>query len=278
MVIDQLDRIRPIGAGEICRELRAEAATLAAALRDAAQEIDRKRRLTAAALLLMLNDTAGRELFLEALGGPDGDARDLAIGYLEYELSPCDLDLAWRRRTPCPLSSEEVFEALKRDLHEPWTGISVKVLEILCWHDYPQARSVTRGLLSHRDATLRRRIAESYLRAGRDEGAFAVLEKLLRQAPACVPHRDPRWHDFYHTKEIWYSIEEAAKRGDDELRSKAASLSMEFVSKALDAPDAKRRFDCNDGLIYAQHAVDAIGAVMPRGAKELLERMMASGA
>jgi hypothetical protein len=279
-VLASLDRIHPIDAGEVCRELRAEAPALTDALNDAlARQLDPKRNLTAAALLLILNDTAGREPFLAALAGPDGELRNLAIDYLEYRLFPGDLDLGRRLGpTHCPLRSDDVFDALKRDLHEPWTDLRAKVLRILYWQDYPQVRPLTRKLLSHRDATLRREIAESYLRAGRDEGAFAVLEQTLRKAPAYIPHRDPRWHDFYQIKGIWHSVEEAATRGEPELRMKAARLAMELVAKALDAKDASQRFDVNDGLIMAHHAAKAIAAVMPGDARRLLERMIASDA
>jgi hypothetical protein len=277
-VLDRLDRIHPIDAGEICRELGADG--LASALNDAiSHQVEGKRRLTAAALLLMLNNNAGREPFLAALGGPDGELRNLAVEYLEYSLAPRDLDLGWRvGRTNCPLKSDEVFDAVKRDLHEPWTDLRAKVLRILYWQDYPQVRPLTRKLLAHRDATLRREVAESYLRAGRDEGAFAVLEQMLRKAPAYLSHRDPRWHDFYHIKGIWSAIEEAATRGEPELRTKAARLAMELAAKSLGARDASLTYDVNDGLIVSHHVVKAIAAVMPSGAGELLERMITSDA
>jgi hypothetical protein len=279
-VLDGLDHIRPLAAKDICRELRAERPMLAEALYDALmRQIDVKRKLTAAALLLMLNDSAGREPFLAALMGPDGEIRNLAIDYLESDLSPCDLELGWRLgRTHCPLRSDEVFDALRRDLHEPWTDLRVKILRILHWQDYPQVRSLTHKLLSHSNAALRREIAESYLRAGRDEGAFAVLEEILRNAPDHMPHGDPKWHEFYETKGIWNSIKEAAAWGEDELRMKVARLAMDLVGKALDARNAPQRFDVNDGLISAHHAAKAMAAVMPNGARELLERMIESGA
>jgi hypothetical protein len=132
--------------------------------------------------------------------------------------------------------------------------------------------------LSNPESALRRDIAQSYLRAGRDEGAFAVLEAMLRSAPAYVPNRDLSWDGFRAAKGVWYCIEEAAGSGDSELRSKAARLAMEFVARALSAPDAAERFDTNDGLIEAHHAAKAIAAVMPDGAKDVLERMIASDA
>jgi hypothetical protein len=124
---------------------------------------------------------------------------------------------------------------------------------------------------------LRRWIAENYLRAGRDEGAFAVVEDFLRSAPGHVPRGDRRWNDFYYVKGLWYFLETAAERGDAQLRNKAASLAMALVTQALDAPDVKERFDSNEGLIQSG-AARVLAAVMPSGAKELLERLIACDA
>ena len=112
-----------------------------------------------------------------------------------------------------------------------------------------------------------------YLRYGRDDGAFAVVDEILRSAPRHVPHGDPRWHDFYHVKGLWYDLEKAVERGDAELRTKVASLTMALVGEALDAPDVKQRFDFNEGLIQTG-AAEILVAVMPNGAKQLLERMI----
>lgn len=278
-VLEQLDRIDTFAAQEICRALRSEEETLASALRNTIAGLNGIAQISAAAILLMLNDKTGRPLFLSALAGPDGDSRTRAIDFVQYCVRPHDIAF---RGTPavttCPVSSDEVFAALKRDLHEPWTGLSLRVLEIVSWQDYPQARAVTRPLLTHPDASLRRMIAETYLRTGRDEGALAVVEELLRAAPAHVPHADPRWHDFYQVKGLWYSVENAAKHGDAELRNKAASLAMQLVARALDAPDCAQCFDSNDGLIAAANASKAIAAVMPSGAKAVLERLIACDA
>ena len=53
---------------------------------------------------------------------------------------------------------------------------------------------------------------------------------------------------------------------------------MSLVTQALDAPDLKDRFDCNDGLVRADSAAKILGAVMPSGAKRLLERLIACDA
>ena len=142
-------------------------------------------------LLLLLNDESGRAPFLEALSGPDGDVRNLAIEFVQYCVYPHDTEIRGGAVTTCPITSDELFAALKRNLHEPWTGLNRRVLEIVSRHGYPQARSVTRPLLTHPDASLRREIAENYLRAGRDEGAFALVEELLLSAPVHVPARRP---------------------------------------------------------------------------------------
>jgi hypothetical protein len=271
-VLEQLDRIDTFAAQEICRALHSEGETLASTLRNTIAGLDGIAQISAAAILLMLNDKTGRAPFLGALAGPDGDSRTLAIEFVQDCVRPHDI--AFRGApavTTCPVSSDEVFAAVKRDLHEPWTGVSLRVLQMVSWQDYPQARSITRPLLAHPDPSLRQKIAESYLRAGRDEGAFAVVEDLLRSAPAFLPHRDPRWHDFYQIKGLWYFVEQAAVRGDAELRNKAATLAMDFVSAALEASNCAQRFDFNDGLIEAVSASKALTAVMPSGAKALLE-------
>lgn len=279
-VVGALNRIHPIDAGEVCRELRGEAALLGAALREALQQAgDWRSKVTASALLLMLNDAAGREPFLAALSGPDGEERTLAVEFYEYHLFPSDLDLGWRIfRSQCPLTSDELFEALRHTLHPPWTGSSAKILGILCWQDFPQVRSLTRSLLSHPDEMLRRDLAESCLRAGRDEGAFAVIETMLRAAPAYVSRSEQIGSDFHIVKGMWHSIEAAAIRGAPDLRQKAAHLTMEFVSEALAAPDAASRFNVNEGLIPLHYAIKAIAAVMPEGARGVLERIIASDA
>lgn len=276
-VIEALDRIGPIELGEVFREMQSEAGPLCAALREALhKQGSRRARVTAAALLLMLNDAEGREPFLAALSEPDGEARTLAFEFFQYQLSPRDLDLGWRGfRAQCPLTSGEVYNALKDALHPPWTGLRAKILRTLYWHDFPQVRSLTRMLLSHPDEELRRDIAESYLREGRDEGAFGVLEAMLRGAPAYVDYRRDRGN-FHIIKMIWYSIEAAALRGPPELRLKAGALALEFVSKALAAPDAASRLDINDGLIDVNNAIKVIAAVMPDGSKDVLERMITS--
>jgi hypothetical protein len=276
--LEQLETIGVFDVEESYRALRSEGETIAIALRDALRSRRGKAKVTAAMLLLLLNDKSGRGPFLEVLGGPDGDIRTFAIEFVRYSIWPHDTETYGSLHIRCPISSDELFGALKRDLHEPWTGQNRLVLEIVSWQDYPQARSITRPLLAHPDASLRREIAENYLRAGRDEGAFAVVEDILRSAPAHVPHRDPRWHDFYHVKGLWYSLETAAERGDSELREKVALLAIAFVGQALDAPDVKERFDGNEGLVQAHHAAKILAAVMPDGAKELLERLIACDA
>jgi hypothetical protein len=276
-VLEQLDRIRFFDAQEIHRALRPEGETLAVALRDALQDRSGKAKVSAAALLLLLNDRSGRDPFLEALAGPDGDVRTLAIEYVQHCVFPHDIEIRGRSVTACPISSDDLFAALKRDLHEPWTGLNRRILEIVSGQDYPQARSVTRPLLTHCRASLRRAIAETYLRAGRDEGAFAVVEDFLRSAPAHVPHGDPRYHDFYQVKGLWHFLEMAAERGDAGLRNKVASLAMALVTEALDAPDVENRFNFNEGLIQVS-AAKVLAAVMPSGAKELLERLIACDA
>lgn len=274
-VLEQLGSIREFDAQKIVRALRPERETLALALREALHGRSGKAKVNAAALLLLLDDCSGRAPFLEALAGPDGDARALAIDYVGYCIFPHDLKLRGDHVTPCPVSSDELYAALNRDLHEPWTGQARRILHVVSRHDYPHARLITRPLLGHRDTTLRREIAESYLRAGRDDGAFAVVEHFLRSAPGHVPHLDPRWDDFYQVKTLWHSLELAAERGDAALKDKVASLAMTLVAEALDAPDLEARFDANDGLVDAHSAVRILAAVMPRGAKELLERLVA---
>ncbi len=274
-VREQLDSVGALDVLEMHRALRSEGETLARALREALNSLYGKAKVNAAVLLLLHGDRSGREPFLEALAGPDGFVRALAIDYVEYGVYPQDLEPRDRAVTRCPVSSDELFAALKRDLHKPWTGLARRVLGIVSHLDYPQARSLTRPLLTHRDATLRREIAENYLRAGRDDGAFAVVEHFLRSAPGHVPHHDPRGDDFHQVKGLWDSLRLAAERGDAELKKKTASLAMAIVTEALDAPDLDARFDTNDGLIEADDAAEILAAVMPPGAKALLERLMA---
>lgn len=274
-VLEQLHRFGVLDVVEIHRALRSRGEALAEALHESLSDRQGKAKVSAAVLLLLLNDKRGREPFLEALTGPDGEVRASAIAFIEYGVCPHDLQLRDRPVTTCPISSDELFAALKRDLHEPWTGQSRRVLEIVSRHDYPQARSITRPLLSHRDATLRREIAETYLRAGRDEGALAVVEHCLRSAPAHVPDSDPRSDDFDQVKGLWHFLQLAAERGDAELRNKAASLAMALVTEALDAPDLDERFDIDDGLVEADSAARILAAVMPSGARGLLERLIA---
>lgn len=272
-VLDELDTIQPSDLQHALSALASQRGVLATALQACLPTRTGKARVIAGALLLMLGDSAGREPFLQALGGPEGEARTLAIGCLSC-IYPSDIDVRGANGTNCPISSGEVFAALERDLHEPWTGLSERILHIVAGKDYPQARVITRPLLSHADPALRQQIAKSYLRTGRDEGAFAVVEHVLRGAPPYHHHRDPGWHGFYQTKTLWYDIEKAARYGDSALKAKAASLSMEFVAGALDAPDRVKRFDVNDGLVNVVIASKVIALAMPPGGKDLLERVI----
>jgi len=270
-VLGQLDHLHPLDVRDVLATPELSTDRLVGAL----SERGGKARVNAAALLLLLGDAAGSPPFLAALAGPDGDARKLAIDYVKYAICPHDIDPRGAIVTNCPISSDDIFAALERDLHAPWTGVSAEILEIVARYDFPQSHPFTRPLLAHPDTALRRTIAENYLNAGRDEGAFAVVEHLLRAAPAWVSHRDPAWLDFYPIKRLWHSIEEAALRGDSALREKAASLAMESVGQPLDTPECANRFDTNDGLIDASHACKAIAAAMPHGGKPLLERVIA---
>lgn len=272
-VLDKLDTIQPSDLQHVLSALTPQRNALATALQACLPARTGKARVIAGVLLLMLGDSAGREPFLRALGGPDGETRTLAIGCLSY-VYPSDIDLRGANGTNCPISSGEVFAALERDLHAPWTGLSERVLLIVSGKDYPQARAITLPLLSHADPALRQKIAESYLRAGRDEGAFAIVEQMLRDAPPYHHHRDPGWHGFYQIKTLWYDIEKAARQGDSALKAKAASLCMAFVAGALDVPDRVQRFDVNDGLVNAVIASKVIALSMPAGGKELLERVI----
>jgi hypothetical protein len=270
----ELGHLQPLDVREILRALASQHGPLATDLRACLSAQTGKARVTASALLLMLGDRAGREVFLQALGGPDGVARNLAIGYLNHCICPSDIALRGASGTNCPISSGEVFAALERDLRAPWTGLSETVLRIVAFKDYPQARAITLPLLSHADPALRQQIAKSYLRAGRDEGAFAIVEQVLRAAPPYVHHRDPGWRGFHQIKTLWYSLEDAVRHGDSALKAKAASLSMEMIAGALAAPDRTHRFDLNDGLINTVLASKAIALAMPAGGKELLERVI----
>jgi hypothetical protein len=182
-VLEQLEHIGPPECRQIFRVLRSQRETLAAALHNALQERGERQRVSAAALLLMLNDKAGREPFLEALAGPEGDACNLAVDHIHYCIFPHDIMFRSKFAIACPVSSDELFSALKRHLHEPWTPFSLHVLKTV--ENYAQAQPITRSLLAHPDRSIRRDIAESYLCRGRDEGAFAVVEELLREANSC---------------------------------------------------------------------------------------------
>src|SRR5262249_10581561 len=83
IVLEHLERIDVFEVTEIVRALAREKETLAAALRDALKKRSARARLFAAVLLLLLNDTSGKVPFLDALAGPDGDVRALAIEFLQ---------------------------------------------------------------------------------------------------------------------------------------------------------------------------------------------------
>src|SRR5262249_10166089 len=108
----------------------------------------------------------------------------------------------------------------------------------------------------------------------RDEGAFQVIQELFMQAPPYVAQKSPQWHDLYRLKRTWYSIEECTRHGDAALRMKAALLAKHFLSASLDAPDSEKRFDVNEGFVDVGHAVRALTASMPNGARTILERLV----
>jgi len=55
---------------------------------------------------------------------------------------------------------------------------------------------------------------------------------------------------------------------------KAALLAKHFLSASLDAPDSEKRFDVNEGFVDVGHAVRALTASMPNGARTILERLV----
>ena len=168
-VLSQLDRISALDGHDILRALAGEKEKIALALRDAVCVQNGRAKVSAAALLLLLNDENGRDPFLEALAGPDCEEREVAIGFVRHSIWPNDIETHGIITTTCPITSDELYTALKRNLQEPWTGLNRRILELVSWQDYPQARPIMRPLLMHPDPLLRREIAEMYLRYGRDE-------------------------------------------------------------------------------------------------------------
>jgi hypothetical protein len=277
-VIAEISRLGPTSVREPLAALRGDTRSLIAALRAGIDTVDGRSKVTAAAMLLLLQDDAGRDVFLDALSSPAAELRNWAIDFVYHVVAPYDTDSPGQSRTKIPISADEIFDRLKRDLHEPWTGLSERILQIALWNDFPQARPITRPLLAHPSKPVRKKVAEAYLRRGRDEGAFQVLEEFFREAPLYVAQRDPQWRDWYHVKSMWHSIEEGVRHGSEPLRNKAALLAMQFLSGALDAPDPERRFDFNEGFVDAITASQVLALVMPEGARRVLERVKACDA
>ncbi len=271
-MVAELPQLDALSAREPLEALKDQAGPLTAALREALGSEAGLARLNAAAMLLMLQDPAGRDPFLAALSSTDAALRDAALRFLRSRICPRDSRRDTPHVTKVPLDGAEILACVRPYLREPWTGVNEAVLDLCLIDDIEGSRPITRRLLRHRSGALRLKAASRYLRQGRDDGALRVLEKLLAAAPSRAGRADPRWYDL---KIAWLSVLDCCRAAAEPLRLEAARMAMRVLTAALDAPDMARRVHVNDGFVYVSVAVEAIACVMPEGAAALLERVIA---
>jgi hypothetical protein len=267
--------LSPLDLQELIADAQRFENDLIAALRREMLVLRGRARVSAAALLLQMKDETGREAFLDALASRKADIRDVAIEFVYYAITPHDsaVDIQYRKR--CPITCAEIFERLKEDLREPWAGRNERALEICLMFDLPGSREITRPVLKHKSSALRLKVASSYLRCGRDDGAFDVIADLHETAASYHSRHSAGHHEWHQAKMTWFDIEQCCERGSDTLKAKAAALAMRTLAKALAASDVGKRFDVNSGFVYGSVACHALSLVMPEGAEQVLESVIA---
>jgi hypothetical protein len=225
-------------------------------------------------MLLKLQDSAGRDVFLEALRGTTNAARE-ALSFLRLgDLAPHDTNGKdpYHRKIKIPISGAEIFAAISHYLREPQSEFGGDALFICLNHDIEASGVLTRGLLADSSGALRLRVADWYLRHGRDDGALRVLDELYEAGPSNPKHKDPRWYDL---KTSWLSVRGCCRNSAEPLRTEAARMAMRIVRKTLEASDWRSRTHVNDGFVDIGLAAQAIACVMPEGAQALLEEIIA---
>ena len=183
-VITQLPRLGRFDQGEPLDALSDQRDALRQALRQALLTSEGHAQLNAAVMLLKLQDRAGRDAFLETLGGGDAGAKSA----MDFGLAPHDSRYCAPLyiETTVPLSAAEIFAAIAPYLNEPQSELGSGALFICLKHDIEASRLVTRPLLSHGSSALRLLVAEWYLHHGHDDGALRAIEELY-EARAVEP-------------------------------------------------------------------------------------------
>jgi hypothetical protein len=269
-VISELPRLGRFDQREPLNALSGQRDALCQALRQALLTSQGHAQLNAAAMLLKLQDRAGREVFLGALGGGDAAVKSA----MDFGLAPHDTRYSGPlyTETKVPLSAAEIFLAISPYLREPRSELGGGALHICLKHDIEASRPVTRPLLTHGSSALRLLVAEWYLHHGHDDGALRAIEELFEAAPSNPDDKDPSW---YRLKTSWSFILDCCRRSAEPLRTEVARMAMRIVQKALDVPEWKHRTHINTGFIDIALAAKAIGCAMPDGAEALLERIIA---
>jgi hypothetical protein len=273
-VVAELHLLGPLHQREPLEALSGQRDALSQALRRALQACDGPARPKAAAMLLKLQDPAGRDAFLEALRGTTDAVREALSFLCLDDLAPHDTNYKDRydRQIKIPISGAEIFAAISRYLREPQSELGRDALFICLKHDIEASRVLTRGLLEDSSGALRLRVADWYLRHGRDDGALRVLDELYEVAMSNPENKDPRWSDL---KTSWFNIRDCCRSSAEPLRTEAARMAMRIVRKTLKASDWRSRTHVNDGFVNIGLAAEAIASVMPDGAEALLEEIIA---
>src|SRR5215475_12357006 len=144
-VITQLPRLGRFDQGEPLDALSDQRDALRQALRQALLTSEGHAQLNAAVMLLKLQDRAGRDAFLETLGGGDAGAKSA----MDFGLAPHDSRYCAPLyiETTVPLSAAEIFAAIAPYLNEPQSELGSGALFICLKHDIEASRLVTRPLL-----------------------------------------------------------------------------------------------------------------------------------
>lgn len=274
-IIAELASLGPLEQLEPLIDLSGETEALHHALWQALDRCDGLAQLNAAAMLLRLQDRAGRDVFLAALGSQDAALQKSALEFLQFDLVPHDTHYEGRPqdRIKVPVSGAEIFPVIAPLLRDPQSDLGNLALHICLFNDIEAARPTTRRLLAYASGTLRLKVAKWYLKHGHDDGALRVMEQLFEAAPSRPDSNDPRWYDL---RASWSSIHDCCRTATEPLRTQVTGMAMRIVRTVLDAPGAGYRTHINTGFVDIGEAAKAIACVMPDGAQALLEQIIAA--
>lgn len=243
------------------------------------EQTEERKRLYLGLVLLHIGHPSGAAELLRGLRHSDDQQRTLALDQFRI-FRPADLGHA-DKLGRLPMTIEELYAAIAPLLQVPTSPHGQIALQFALGPAFEIALQDTRGLLSHGELTVREKVAHSYLRRGRDDGALEVLAAQLLEPVASQQEQSEHWRRS-RLNESGYALAAcAANRHDRALAARAGVLALQVFQEALRQVPASLRFGyvvteasfilrSDRQWLFEDPVLDAIAAAPPPDAEQEL--------